>query len=420
MITVSMSTWESLTSMSSMTSFTARMSALRAMTMMPLMRSSARILMLSLLSSPSEEDARCENVGLAVCARDADVFAAVRLPACCVRLRLPWLPRCVFWFWLFLDWDEELPLPMRSFSIDATLSASAYLRRITSTWTSGVVSTSSVSMTLSKKSMFAFDVMTISLFERSSARMSTLPRIMPRSASETCASIVAFGVGAGGGCCWPGRFSSRRGGCTAGCGRAEAKPGAPEAFVPPEAAWVSFCDSVTIVSSAVLMSVARAYWIWRTKTSSSTGFATSSSRMTSSMRLMFSCVSVTRIVLLRWKTWKSPFGSLKPSIASCASLASMCCRRISWLITRPFSGTAFVAGSSIDVRMPWVRTDLRSKARMKMSSNGSMTMPCIVRVTSMASRYSSRVSSRSNVPSKLICALGRFGDGSRILPDILA
>ena len=165
-----------------------------------------------------------------------------------------------------------------------------------------------------------------------------------------------------------------------------------------------------------MISVATAYWIWRTKTSSRTGFATSSSRTTSSIRLMFSCVSVTRIVLLRSKTWKSPFGSLKPSSAFCASSAVMCRRRMSWLMTRPFSGTAFVAGISIDVRMPCVRTLLRSKARRKILSKGSITTPCIVSVTSIAWRYSSFVSVRSSNVLSVICVFGRFGEGRRIFP----
>ena len=210
-ITVSMSTCESLTSISSMTSLTARMSALRAITTIPLMRLSARILMLSLLSSPRDEDALFENVGLAVCGRVAAPPAPARV---CVRLRFAVPFFAVFWFWLFFACEEEDPLPMRSFSIEATSSDSAYLRRMTSTSTSGVVSTSSVSITLSKKSMFVFAVMTMSLLERSSARISTLPRIMPRSASETWAIIVAFGVvGGGSGLLRPGRlrFSRRFG-----------------------------------------------------------------------------------------------------------------------------------------------------------------------------------------------------------------
>ena len=89
---------------------------------------------------------------------------------------------------------------------------------------------------------------------------------------------------------------------------------------------------------------------------------------------------------------------------------------MSWLITRPFSGTAFVAGRSIAVRMPCVRTVLRSKARRKSVSNGSITTPCIVSVTSIASRYSSFVSGRSSKVLSVICVLGRFGEGSRILP----
>ena len=57
--------------------------------------------------------------------------------------------------------NKEL-IPVIESIIEATSSASAYLRRTTSTLTSGVVSTSSVSMTLSKKSMFVFAVITMS------------------------------------------------------------------------------------------------------------------------------------------------------------------------------------------------------------------------------------------------------------------
>ena len=72
-------------------------------------------------------------------------------------------------------------------------------------------------------------------------------------------------------------------------------------------------------------------------------------------------------------------------MAFCASSAVMWLRRMSWLITRPFSGMPFVE-TFIDVRMPCVRTVLRSKARRKCLSNGSITTPFIVSATSMASR----------------------------------
>ena len=65
---------------------------------------------------------------------------------------------------------------------------------------------------------------------------------------------------------------------------------------------VSFCDSVTIVSSAVSMSLAAANLIWRTNTSSKTGVAMSIALAISSIRLMFSCVSVTRIAFVRSNT----------------------------------------------------------------------------------------------------------------------
>ena len=137
---------------------------------------------------------------------------------------------------------------MRSLSIDSTSSASAYLRRITSMLTSGVVSTSSVEITLSKKSMFVFAVMMMSLLERSSATISTLPRIMPRSASETAAVRTAFGVdGVGSGLLRPGRLLRLR--RRFGCGAAgRAKPGPPLDLTVAAPFWSSFCDSVTIVS----------------------------------------------------------------------------------------------------------------------------------------------------------------------------
>ena len=89
---------------------------------------------------------------------------------------------------------------------------------------------------------------------------------------------------------------------------------------------------------------------------------------------------------------------------------------MSWLTTLPFSGIEFVVGMSIDVRMPWVRTVFRSKARRKILSKGSSTTPFIVSVTSMASRYSSFVSSRSSKVLSVIWVFGRFGAGMRILP----
>ena len=71
----------------------------------------------------------------------------------------------------------------------------------------GVVSMSSCSITLSKKSMFDLEVTMMSLFERSSERISTLPRIMPRSASETEVTIDGWFTGAVG--CGLLRFMSR-------------------------------------------------------------------------------------------------------------------------------------------------------------------------------------------------------------------
>ena len=88
-------------------------------------------------------------------------------------------------------------LPIRSFSIVETSSASANSRRFTSTLTSGVVSRSSTLMINSKKSIFSLRVMIINWLVRSSAIICTLPRIIPRSASLTRASIEAFGVALG-------------------------------------------------------------------------------------------------------------------------------------------------------------------------------------------------------------------------------
>ena len=61
--------------------------------------------------------------------------------------------------------------------------------------------------------MFAFDVMMMSLFDRSSGTISTLPRIMPRSASETVmtSDSLLTGCGAGWACGWLRPRSPRRG-----------------------------------------------------------------------------------------------------------------------------------------------------------------------------------------------------------------
>ena len=97
--------------------------------------------------------------------------------------------------------------------------------------------------------MFVFAVMMMSLLERSSATMSTLPRIMPRSASETAAVRTAFGVtGVGSGLLRPGRLLRLRSrfGCGVEVGRE--KPGPPLDLTVAPSFWLSFCDSVTIVS----------------------------------------------------------------------------------------------------------------------------------------------------------------------------
>ena len=205
----------------------------------------------------------------------------------------------------------------------------------------------------------------------------------------------------------PGRFSSRLGGDG---GVLLPNPRLPEVFAPAVSFCFSFCDSVTIVSSAVLMSFATAYSIWRTNTSSVTGVATSSSLMTSSMRFTFSCVSVTRIVFVRSNTWKRPFGSLKPSMAFCASSAVMFSRRIIWLTTRPCSGSGF-PGIFMRIGLPWVRSVLRWSARRNFSPNGSSTTPFIVSVTSIASRYSSFVRSCPSSDLSVMVLFGKSGAG---------
>ena len=259
--------------------------------------------------------------------------------------------------------------------------------------------------------MFALFVMTMSLLERSSARMSTLPRIMPRSASETAATRLAFGVLAGvSGFCCPrrlGRFS-RRPGCCGGV--LLPKPSPPDVFAPEVSFCVSFWDSVTIVSSAVLMSVATAYSIWRTNTSSVTGVATSRSLMISSIRLTFSCVSVTRIEFVRSNACSWPLGSLNPSMAFCASSVVMFTRRIIWLTTLPFSDRG-LPGMFIRIGLPCVRSVLRWSARRNLSPNGSRTTPFIVSVTSMASMYSSFERSWPSSDLRVIVTFGRSGAG---------
>ena len=124
--------------MSSITRRMFAMSALRAITTMLLMRLSARILTLSLLSAPRLLSAK---VGLDPAGRKVLEGVVAGRFACVVRLRVVAAPLEAFWFWLFFDCEED-EAPMRLFSMDSTSSASAYLRRITSTSTSGVVSTS--------------------------------------------------------------------------------------------------------------------------------------------------------------------------------------------------------------------------------------------------------------------------------------
>ena len=64
---------------------------------------------------------------------------------------------------------------------------------------SGVVSISSSSITASKHFILSGSVTIISLLDRSSAMISTLPRIIPRSASDKLVICDSLTVGCGGG-----------------------------------------------------------------------------------------------------------------------------------------------------------------------------------------------------------------------------
>ena len=222
-------------------------------------------------------------------------------------------------------------------------------------------------MTLSKKSMLAFCVTIMSLFDRSSARMRTLPRIMPRSASLTLITSDSLFTG-----CWAcALFAPGRAPRSLAPGRImPAAPGIDEA----PAFWLfaalpffssSFCDSCTIASSAVFMSCALAFFTWRTNTFSRTGVAMSIERAISSMRFMFCSVSVTRMELVRSKTRRMPLLDLKPSSAFCASSVPMFLKGIIIETTRPES-PSFVSGS-IMRGMPSLRTSFLGSARMNRS-----------------------------------------------------
>ncbi|OQC25561.1 MAG: hypothetical protein BWX70_02457 [Verrucomicrobia bacterium ADurb.Bin070] len=135
----------------------ARSLGLPIMTM-ALVRLSASILMLSLLSCPSlllpsaaaeeEEDeerlARAATASASVVLRDGVSAAPLGAPAGAASS--------------FLD----VALPIRSFSMVETSSASANSKRCTSTLTSGEVSISSTLMMRSKKFMFSLRVMMMS------------------------------------------------------------------------------------------------------------------------------------------------------------------------------------------------------------------------------------------------------------------
>ncbi len=147
--------------------------------------------------------------------------------------------------------------PISSFNIPAITLDSAYSRRITFTTTSGFVSTSRAFTIFSKNFMFSRRVMKISRFVRSSATMSTLPRIMPRSASATiCASIsgeAGLDEGEDGAGVVVGRI-------TPGIVRDWTTPGDPASFVPVTFSVLpsSFCDSAINSSSFCLISDALA------------------------------------------------------------------------------------------------------------------------------------------------------------------
>ena len=157
--------------------------------------------------------------------------------------------------------------------------------------------------------MFAFEVTMMSLFERSSERISTLPRIMPRSASETEVTSDGWLTGAAG---W-GVLRLRSRGPNGVVGAELADCAAVFGCLPSfSSSSLLFC---TIASSAVLMSTAAALWIWRTNTFSVTGVSTSIIRAISRIRLMFASVSVMMIELVRSKTSSTPLADLKPSSA---------------------------------------------------------------------------------------------------------
>ena len=154
--------------------------------------------------------------------------------------------------------------------------------------------------------------------------------------------------------------------------------------------------------------------IWRTKTCSVTGVATSIARAISSMRLMFCSVSVTRILFVRSKTMRRPAFDLKPSSTFCASSAVMFVNGIIIETTLPLS-PSFVS-ESMRIGMPSLRTSLRGRARIKLSLYGSRWMPFISRTVSIASRYSSRESFCPCLDLSVIVAVGHAGSLRIVLP----
>ncbi len=327
-------------------------SSVRAITTSPFMRLSARTVTFSLESSPAFDSPLRWF---------APVFELDDEREDVLRVKFPPEPDFEFWFAFWRDEPLDLELaelPIKSFIMSETSSASAYLRRITSTFTSGVVSTSSCSITLSKKSIFDFEVITTSLLERSSARISTLPRMRPLSASETLVTSDSTLTGVW--VCSSPRLGRRRS-VEEGADAERAMLFACAFCCALPVFSSSFCDSWTIVSSAVLMSVAEAFFICRTNTFSSTGVAISIALAISSILLMFWRVSVTSIEFVRSNTCKSPSFDLKPSSAFCASsCAEIFLKGIIIDTTLPESLPS--DSGSIISGMPCLRASLRGTA----------------------------------------------------------
>ena len=240
------------------------------------------------------------------------------------------------------------------------------------------------------------------LFERSSAIVTTLPRIMPRSASETVITSEALFAGACGWFGWPGRRKPPRSGRLYVFGCCAGLFAGPLPFFS-----CSFIDSCTIESMTCFTSVAFAYLIWMYSTTSVTGLAMSIAFAISRMRLMICSVSVTRIEFVRSKTRRMPLLDLKPSNAFCASSIAMFLNGIISDTTRVDS-PSFASGSIMS-GMPSLRTSLRGIARTNFSPYGSMWMPFISRTVSIASIFSSTDSSCPFFGCNVIVAAGTCG-----------